>query len=99
MLPNYDKATMSEMSAVQKSLLVGSHLAVRDGKGRELGDPGEGGDDVHDANRAGLRVCAGAARGANLKDDSDNVRSGVGDVHGALHDVVVHGCAAGPCAP
>ena len=64
-------------------------MAVRDGKGRELGDPGEGGDDVHDANRAGLRVCAGAACGANLKDDSDNVGSGVGDVHGALHDVVV----------
>ena len=33
-----------------QGLLVGAHLAVRDGEGRELGDPGEGGDDVHDAN-------------------------------------------------
>ena len=64
-------------------------MAVRDGEGRELGDPRKGGDDVHDANRAGLRVRTGTACGTNLEDDSDDVGSGVGDVHGALHNVVV----------
>ena len=64
-------------------------MAIRDGEGRELGDPRKGGDDVHDANSAGLRVRTGAARGTNLEDDSDDVGSGVGDVHGALHDVVI----------
>eukprot|EP00439_Symbiodinium_sp_Y106_P081196 s179_g20.t1 len=74
-----------------QTLLVGTHLAVRDSEGRELGDPGKGGDDVHDANSAGLRVRVrtSAARGTNLEDDSDDVGSGVGDVHGTLHDVVV----------
>ena len=72
-----------------QGLLVGAHLAVRNGEGRELGDPGKGGDDVHDANSAGLRVRTGAARGTNLEDDSDDVGSGVRHIHGALHDVVI----------
>ena len=64
-------------------------MAIRDSEGRELGDPGEGGDDVHDADSAGLRVRTGAARGTDLEDDSDDVGSGVGDIHSALDDVVV----------
>ena len=64
-------------------------MAVRDGEGRELGDPSKGGNDVHDANSAGLRVGTSTARGTNLEDDSDDVGGGVGDVHGALHNVVV----------
>ena len=64
-------------------------MAIRDGESRKLGDPRKGGDDVHDANCAGLRVRTGTACSANLEDDSDDVGSGVSDVHGALHDVVV----------
>eukprot|EP00439_Symbiodinium_sp_Y106_P087438 s78_g53.t1 len=83
-----DRPSVGDVRGAQ-GLLVGTHLAVRDGEGRKLGDPSKGGNDVHDANSAGLRVSTGAARGTNLEDDSDDVGSGVGDVHGALHDVVV----------
>ena len=83
-----ERPSVRDVGSAQ-SLLVGTHLAVRDSEGRELGDPGKGGDDVHDANSAGLRVRTSAARGTNLEDDSDDVGSGVGDVHGTLHDVVV----------
>ncbi|CAE7199267.1 unnamed protein product [Symbiodinium sp. CCMP2456] len=41
------------------------------------------------ADSAGLRVRTGAARGTNLEDDSDDVGSGVGDIHSTLDDVVV----------
>ena len=54
-----------------------------------MGDPGKGRNDVHDADSAGLRVRTGAARGTNLEDDSDDVGSGVGDIHSTLNDVVV----------
>ena len=70
-----------------RRLLVGTHLAVRDGQGRELRDPSEGRDDVHDVDRAGLWFRTGARRAADLKDSTDDVGSRVRDIGDALGDV------------
>ena len=43
-----------------QGLQVSSHLAVRHRQRRELRHPCEGGDNVHDADAAGLGVWAGA---------------------------------------
>ena len=62
-------------------------MAVRHSQRRELGDPREAGDDVHDVDGAGLGVRARRNSRAELEDDTDDVGSGVGHICDALGDV------------